>query len=190
MIKPTKAYRQALRASQRLHARSKKFNGRFLFRYLSALEPLAAEVEAKTLLDYGCGKGVQWERETDNGQLLADRLGVEVTKYDPAWPPFAANPEGQFDLVVCTQVLGSIPVTDLPWVIDRLYGFARKAVLVGERIKPVRKLVHAHMKDEMPHGWSHAQWAEVLRSRPIPEGLLVVLQSHDEDGSTTTENIR
>jgi len=162
---PSCFYFDALRASRELHARSKKFNGRFLIRYLAGLEPLIRLLDCRTLLDYGCGKGVQWDRLRVDGLPLAEHLGVEVTRYDPAWPAFADEPRGQFDIVVCTQVLGSIPIPDLSWVADRLLGLAAKAVFVGERIKPPRKVTFDSMKDQMPHGWSHDQWLALLRSR-------------------------
>lgn len=182
MNEPSEAYYRALEATQLLHASTKKFNGRFLWRYLSGLVPLVAKVRPRTLLDYGCGKGVQWSKPIDNGRLLGDHLGVKVTMFDPGWPQYAAEPRGKFDIVVCTQVLGSIPIADLPWVINRLYSFADKAVFVGERIRdrPIRKKHLAHMVEEMPHGWTREQWIAALRSVEIPAGLTVVLQTgHD-----------
>jgi hypothetical protein len=187
---PSKAYFEALKATQHLHATSKKFNGRFFLRYAPDVAPLIKAHECKTLLDYGCGKGVQWKRQPD-GTMLADQLGVEVAMYDPGWPPVAKEPQGRFDIVVCTQVMGSVPIVDLPWFIGRLYGFAEKAVYIGERIKPVRKQLHAHMAAQMPHEKPHEWWAEQLRSVPIPDGLPVVLRTFDSiSGEDKLEIIR
>lgn len=177
MTEPSDSYYQALQATQHLHATTKKFNGRFLLRYAEEVEALIREFDCKTLLDYGCGKGVQWERPMPEGGFLAERLGVKVTKYDPGWPPFAAEPQGQFDIVVCTQVLGSIPIVDLPWILERIYGFASKAVYIGERIKPLRKQHLAHMADQMPHEWPHDRWAEALRS--VTSSVPVILKTFD-----------
>lgn len=177
-MEPSESYYRALTATQHLHAKSKKFNGRFLVRYLPGIERLIADLGCKTLLDYGCGKGVQWQNPMESGGFLADRLGVEVTLYDPGWPKFAAEPQGTFDIVICTQVLGSIPKQDLPWVVDRLLGFAGKALFVGERAmnNPLRKDLHAHMADEMPHGWGHEEWLELLR-RPDPGNRTVMIET-------------
>ncbi len=184
MNQPSAAYYEALKATRDLHSTSKKFNGRFLGRYLPDIEKLVAEHECKTLLDYGCGKAIMWQHPLESGGFLADKLGVKPTLYDPGLNRFAAEPQGKFDIVICTQALGSIPVTDLPWAIGRLYGCATKAVFVGERIKPVKKQLHAHMADQMPHEKPHEWWAEQLRAVPIPEGLTVELRSFDSIRST------
>ncbi len=186
MTEPTPAYFEALAATQELHATSNKFNGRFFLRYAADVHHIIKRLGCKTLLDYGCGKGWQWRDPVEDGGPLLDQvLGVQVTKYDPGWPEFAAEPTGTFDIVVCTQVLGSIPIADLPWAVERLYGFATKAVYVGERIGPVRKKVHAHMVDQMPHGWSHAQWAAALR-RP---GASVEAWLRSLDGENELEKL-
>lgn len=179
-MEPSSDYYAALKATRELHATTKKFNGRFLFRYIPDLEPLLRDRDCATVLDYGCGKAIQWERFIPGTTtFLADYLGVRVTKYDPGTVRFAAEPEGQFDAVICTQVLGSVPISDLPWVIDRMYGFATKLVFIGERIKPVRKQVHAHMADKMPHEKPHEWWLEQLSARPRPEGVEVYLRTFD-----------
>lgn len=168
MSEPGPDYQRALAATQKHHREHKTFSGRFLFRYLDDVKMLVEKYGCKTMLDYGCGKGVQYTQPLDNGKLLAEFLGVEVTKYDPGWPEFAAEPEGKFDLVICTQALGAIPIDSLPWAIGRLYGFASKAVYVAERIRPVKKNLHKHMAEKMPYLKPHEWWAGVLRRSGDP----------------------
>jgi hypothetical protein len=173
MREPSKRYFEALEATKTFHSNHKAFNGRYIFRYHDEIKQVIDEMGCKTMLDYGCGKGRQWKIPMEEtGMMLADFLGVAVTKYDPGWPEYADEPVGKFDIVICTQVLGSIPVIDLPWVIDRLYGFAEKAVFVGETLGPVKKGVHRHMAAEMPHGWTHEQFAEAVRRRSHVRGYL------------------
>lgn len=168
VIDPGQDYHRALAATQAHHRKHKTFSGRFLFRYLDDVKMLVEKYDCKTMLDYGCGKGIQYEQPTESGQMIPELLGVEVTKYDPGVPQFSAEPKGKFDLVICTQVLGSIPVSGLPWVTDRLYGFARKAIYVAERVRPVKKTIHRHMDAAMPRMWPHDKWAGMLR-RPGSE---------------------
>lgn len=172
---PSEAYKQALEATKRNHARQKTFSGRFLVRYLDDIREFIRAYNVRTVLDYGCGRGVQWE----DGTLEAG-LGVTVTKYDPGVPAFSKEPEGKFDLVICTQVLGSIPVEDLRWVIGRLYGYATGCVYVGERLGPVRKRIHAGLAEDglMPHGWTHAQWKAALAAVDC-RSVGVVLRTND-----------
>lgn len=163
----TENYFKALEATKKLHEREKLFSGRFLVRYLDDIRELIERYGVKTLLDYGCGRAVAWE----DGKL-AKELGVKVTLYDPGVPRFAADPVGTFDMVICTQALGSVPIDALEWVIDRIYDYANLVVYVGERLGAVRKRTHADLagQGQMPHGWTHEQWMDVLgtpwRERP------------------------
>lgn len=170
MSEPSPRYYEALRATQEFHATHKTFTGRFLIRYSADVKALIEEYDCKTMLDYGCGKGRQWSEPMDlenPSPMLADFLGLKrtnITLYDPGVPKFEEEPEGKFDIVVCTQALGSIPIADLPWAVERLYGFANKCVYVAERLAAhVKKDIHHHMIDEMPHGWTREQWVEVLK---------------------------
>lgn len=154
----TENYARALDLTRKHHAKHKTFSGRYLSRYLDDIAPLIEQHGVKTVLDYGCGKAEMWKAG------LADELGVTATLYDPGVPQYAADPVGQFDLVICTQALGSVPVDALHWVVGRLFGYARTVVYVGERLGPVRKQLHAGLVEEgiMPHGWTHRQWREML----------------------------
>lgn len=163
MSDPGTDYHRALAATRQHHRQHKTFSGRFLFRYLDDVKMIIDQHGCKTMLDYGCGKGIQYEQPMDSGEMILDFLGVEITKYDPGVPRFNIEPRGKFDLVICTQVLGSIPKSGLPWVVDRLYGFASKAIYVAERLRPVKKQLHKHMESAMPREWMHEDWANLLR---------------------------
>jgi hypothetical protein len=52
---------------------------------------------------------------------------------------FAAEPTGQFDLVICTHTLSLIPLPTSTGCIGRLYGFATKAVFIAEKIGDRKK---------------------------------------------------
>lgn len=159
---PSKDYDRALAEATAHHARSKTYSGKFLRPHKPFLLDLAAKLELQSALDYGCGKGAQytWVDPSD-GRTLEEALGFAVAKYDPAWPPFAAEPYGQFDLVICTHVLGSIPTADLPWALDRMYGHATKAVFFAEKIGEVRKHV---MTERGCHAfnWDVERWCTFL----------------------------
>lgn len=163
----TENYERALKITRQYHATNKTFSGRYLSRYLDDIRPLIERHGVRTLLDYGCGKAEVWK------QGLAEELGVTVTLYDPGVRAYSADPVGQFDMVICTQALGSIPVDALPWVIERLFTYGRKVVYVGERLGPVRKKLHAELVDEgvMPHGWTHEEWVAMLGANCHVGGL-------------------
>lgn len=178
MAEPSARYRAALEATKTFHQTHKTFSGRFLLRYAPEIKKVIDEFDCKTMLDFGCGKGRQWKEpldpEADPPVMMVDYLGVKPTLYDPGWPEYAAEPKGKFDIVVCTQVLGSIPIIDLPWVVNRLHSFAIKVVFVGESLGVCKKIHLNHMRGEMPFEYTHEDWAKVLRH---PSGIPVFLQT-------------
>ena len=72
-----------------------------------------------TLLDYGCGKGYQY---------LAARMhnywgGLLPVCYDPGVPLLSIKPSGEFDGIICTDVLEHIPEGELDEVLDEIVGY-------------------------------------------------------------------
>jgi hypothetical protein len=70
---------------------------------------------AKTILDYGSGKGGQYlpmPRQDDGGTVhlgIAAWWGAEVRCYNPGYAKFAELPAGRFDGVISTDVLERCP---------------------------------------------------------------------------------
>jgi hypothetical protein len=144
----SRAYLSALDECRKHHESSKTYSGKLLRPHAPFIKKVIDRHGCKSALDFGAGKGSQyrWICDTPTGSIpvgmtIEQYWGLSVTKYDPAYPPFSAEPEGKYDLVICTHVLGSIPDTDLEWVIDRLHGLAGKALYVAEKIGPVKKRV-------------------------------------------------
>jgi hypothetical protein len=167
----SKDYDTALRQTQKFHQREKGFSGRFMVRYIEDIKQIATAHQCKSMLDYGCGRGAQYAEPLEiDGRFVSveDYLGIhDITKYDPGYQPFAKEPSGRFDLVICTQVLGSIPVGDLPAVLDRIFSYAIRAVYIGEVLNDApRKQLHHSLASagKMPHGWSRDQWADQVRA--------------------------
>lgn len=122
------------------------FDGRSLMPHGNTIEALVAEHQARTLLDYGCGKGKQYGpvRITfPDGRVLdsiREYWGVEEIRcYDPAYSRFVDLPEGKFDGVICTDVLEHCPEQDLPWIIAELFSFAEKFVFATVALFPAGK---------------------------------------------------
>lgn len=178
---PSQHYEEALRRTQAHHAgQNKTFSGRFTWKQRHRIKALIDRFGVTSILDYGCGKGRQYEeRDPETGQGLVDYWGVEPVKFDPGTREFAAEPAGTFDLVICVQVLGSIPVPDLPWVIDRLYGHAKRAVFVAERLKMPRKMIFDGMNDVMPFGQTVEQWTARLARPGSPVRMVAAFHKQD-----------
>ena len=117
---------------------NKSWAGYDVVKYQKKIKDLVDRYRATTILDYGCGKGMQYKEplpyaSKDNWQTFNEYLGVTVYKYDPCVPEHSTLPPvgTKFDGVICTQVLNSIPDDDMPWVRDLLEGYATKFCFVG-----------------------------------------------------------
>jgi hypothetical protein len=101
--------------------------------------------DAKSVLDYGCGKG-----------LLKQKLGDIVREYDPGIPGKDGEPEPA-DVVVCMDVLEHIEPDKLDAVLDHIRSLARKAVYVKiatrEALKTLPDGRNAHLIVETPEWW-------------------------------------
>ena len=181
-MKPSPAYLAALEASKEIH-KGKQFTGKFLRPHAPFIKEIIDRLGCKTVLDYGCGKGQQYEWVIPStGQTIEEFWGVKVTKYDPAYAPFAKEPEGKFDLVICTQVLGAIPESDREWIVDRLYRKASKALYISERLHEPRKVVG---DNTLRPKWDVAEWLNKVYRLSSVEITLALREIINDEKITT-----
>lgn len=157
---PSAEYHAAVEEGRRHHADSKTYSGSFLRPHKPFLTEMVERHRCRFALDVGAGKGRQWEWiDPEDGKTMEQAWGVEVTKHDPCWPPFASEPVDTFDLVLCTHTISLIPVQDLEWFTRRLYGFATKALFVAEKIGERKK---AEVADPFNRaiGWTAEKWVD------------------------------
>ena len=120
----------ALDLHRQAHETRQIFEGWGLEHYAGSIGELVARTGARSLLDYGCGKAAAWKAGLAFPGVEAVRL------YDPGVQAYAERPEGKFDLVICTDVLEHVPEGDVPAVLDDLFGYAVKALLVAICCQP------------------------------------------------------
>lgn len=108
---------------------------------------LAIQIEAASILDYGCGQGT-----------LAKALSgpYSVIEYDPAIAGKETKPF-HADLVVCGDVLEHIEPDCLFAVLDDLHSIARHAVFLVVATRPAKKFLadgrNAHLIVEPAVWW-------------------------------------
>ena len=131
-------YLESVQQGTEFQKNNKSWAGYDVVKYQTKIKDLVDRYRATTILDYGCGKGLQYKEplpyaSEDNWQTFDEYLGVTVYKYDPCVPEHSTLPPvgTKFDGVICTQVLNSIPDDDMPWVRDLLEGYATKFCFVG-----------------------------------------------------------
>ena len=157
-LKLSKEYFIGVEEGRRHHASNKTYSGKLLRPHKPFLTEMVERLGAQSALDYGAGKGDQWTWvDPADGKTIEQVWGFPVAKYDPCWPPFAAEPEGTYDLVICTHTLALIPVVDLPKIMARLYAFANKGVFIAEKIGERKKGEVADPKKRAIN-WTARDW--------------------------------
>jgi len=131
--------------------------------------------DARTVLDYGSGKGQQymplpWVDPGGTVHLgIAAWWGAEVHCYDPGYPPFSALPTGRFDGVISTDVLEHCPDEDLPWIVRELFSYATRFVFANVACFPAQKRLpdgqNAHCTTR-PVKWWRKLVERAARERP------------------------
>jgi hypothetical protein len=151
---PSPRYRELQNLYRAMHEEGEKFLGIPPDETFpgSSLAPQAARIKALiektgalTILDYGSGKGRQYEPQpiTAGGgewPSVMDYWDVdEVVCYDPCYAPFRALPAGKFDGVICTDVLEHCPEEDIPWIAEEIFGYATRFMFANVACYPARK---------------------------------------------------
>jgi 2-polyprenyl-3-methyl-5-hydroxy-6-metoxy-1,4-benzoquinol methylase len=115
---------------------------------------IAAKYELKSILDYGCGKGML---ETAIKKMA---LPLKVTSYDPAMEAFSHYPVHQHDLVTCIDVMEHVEPASVPAVLTELHRLARHYVFLVVATRPAKKTLpdgrNAHLITENRYWWQDA----------------------------------
>jgi hypothetical protein len=152
---PSPRYTELLHKYNILHAEGdtvnkiaaeKTFDGRSLKPHVSELLSIIRGSEAKSVLDYGCGKANghdKFEMTMPNGGILRglkEIWGVsEIGLYDPGYAPHNTLPTKTYDGAICTDVLEHCPEEDIDWILSEIFGFADKFVFCTIALYPASK---------------------------------------------------
>jgi len=160
-----------------MHARNPKwFSGYSIKPYVEQIAGLVRDYGATRLLDYGCGKGYQYLQF----RVMDAWGGLVPHCYDPGVRQLQRKPKGQFDGIICTDVMEHIEKADLPGTLAEIFGYASPNAfaffVVACRPAKRKRLpdgrdVHVTVK---PPGWWDQQFAPFRR-----EGLEIRVE-YDE----------
>lgn len=139
------------------------FDGRRLPKSAAKISELVRRTGAKTILDFGSGKGgsyLPWPGEAPGSRFKShpEWNGVKVICFDPGYEPFSKPWSKPTDGVISTDVVEHIPAEDVPWILDKMFGKARKFVYVVAACYPAEKNLpngeNAHCTIEAPNWWA------------------------------------
>jgi hypothetical protein len=149
---PSPRYVELQRLYRELHEQGEKtlglapertFPGFSLDPHVARIKRLIDLTGAATVLDYGSGKGRQYDPRRLSAEggggwnSVLEFWGVdEIACYDPNYAPFSALPEGRYDGVISTDVLEHCPEEDMAWIVDEMFGFAQKFLFANVACYP------------------------------------------------------
>ena len=143
------------------------------------------------MLDYGAGKGHQYDLNRTDVDLREVYGVSEITCYDPGHQPYSSLPDGSFDGVICLDVMEHCPEEDLPWIISEIIGYAEKfvyftvACFKAEKKLPNGENAHCTVR---PPAWWKAMFEGVAARNPDVM-IEVILQEQNAEQMLITEQV-
>lgn len=160
------------------------FPGQSLPEHAPAIRALIEATGARSLIDYGSGKGRQYDW-TDmtmaDGEVVPSLAAYwgnpEIVLFDPGYPPLSERPAGPADGVVCTDVLEHCPEEDMAWILDEIFSLARRFVFANVASYPAAKTLpsgeNAHCTVRPPVWWEGIAAGVAVRHPGIAYRILV-----------------
>lgn len=105
--------------------------GATAYLYFDEIAKEVLKLNPKSILDFGCGRSDLVAHFWKDGQR-------RVEKYDPAIPRFEMMPAGEFGLVLCTDVLEHILMSDVQRILNEIANKSRNALFTIS-LRPARK---------------------------------------------------
>ena len=167
-MKPSQEYHDLIDSYKVLHQEEGKFKGISLVPLVPTLMSLVKENNCKTLLDYGCGKAIPYDKnrckEVDLRHPIQKLCNLKsFDLYDPAYEKYATLPDKKYDIVVCTDVLEHIAEQDIDYVLTEILSRSKKIVFLNISCQPALKHFkegkfkgkNVHISVFDPSWWGH-----------------------------------
>lgn len=137
-----------------------------------------SNINPNSILDYGCGKGLQYSKYYIHHYWGADR---KPTMYDFGVAEFATKPSGRFDLVLCTDVMEHVPEECVDEILSEVFSYARIAVYLSISTKPATKHLpdgrNVHLCVQDREWW----WKRIRKQLELRERFIYTKLVFNED---------
>ena len=162
-MEPSQEYYDAVAKGTHFQNTQSAWAGLDAKNYAEEIKCLRRHHRARTLLDYGCGKGHQYTRKTPTFDEMTGFRSYYL--FDPCVQDYKKPPRSnrKFDAIICLQVIRHIPDQDIPWLKEYFERTAKKFVVIGEfhpTIKQKSKKVTTQDGENRTVEWYHEQFAD------------------------------
>ena len=170
---------ESLEEAKKYHQQNANFwTGESLAEYKYDVWTIIKERKVTKILDYGCGKGKFHDLLFNNKNTPGSPMGISIAKYDPAYIPYSVKPKGDFELVLCTDVMEHVQEDKVDEVLKDLfdsgpYIFLTITCYAATQILLNGKNAHYTIK---PPEW----WKEKLK--PYDGKYIAIFQTKPERG--------
>lgn len=194
---PSPRYRELLAVYRQVHEQGlpdqnipadEMFAGQSLRAHVEPLKLLMQLIGAKSLLDYGAGKGFLYRQKPFlaahgvEAASLQEYWGLEtLVLYDPAVPAYDTLSEDlRCDVVISTDVLEHCPTDDIDWMLRDMMSRANRLFYANIASYPAKKQLpngeNAHCTVQSP-----AWWETKLKkaAEGLPLSYVVVVTERD-----------
>ena len=124
-------------------------------KFADQLKKIVEFFDAKNGLDYGSGGSNLNETKLANGVKFIDYIGLQkIQSFEPA-----RNKKKKYksDIVLCFDVLEHVFINDVPWVLNDLFKYATKCVVINVACYNAAALLpngeNAHITVRPPSWW-------------------------------------
>jgi hypothetical protein len=135
-----------------MHKHPNMFPGQQTILISKYISPILNRYSCSTLLDYGCGKALQYFNHA-----LHKKWGVKVALFDIGVPEYSVKPEGVFDAVICIDVLEHIEEHNVLEILKEFNDYSTKVVVVSIATRPAKKHLpdgrNAHLTIQNDDWW-------------------------------------
>jgi len=124
-------------------------------KFADQLKKIVEFFDAKNGLDYGSGGSNLNETKLANGVKFIDYIGLQkIQSFEPA-----RNKKKKYksDIVLCFDVLEHVFINDVPWVLNDLFKYANKCIVINVACYNAAALLpngeNAHITVRPPSWW-------------------------------------
>lgn len=118
-----------------MHEKNNVFTGFSSLVFKDEIKKIIEKYNVKTVLDYGCGKGLQYFQMKIHETWNIEKLYL----YDIGVKEFQKKPEKNFDMVITIDVLEHVHPDEVDSVLLEIDNYARKVVFANICTIPAKK---------------------------------------------------